>query len=62
MEDLNMKKTYMQPTTNVESAQPTNLLCESFKGDTSTGLVDGGGSSGEAHALESAWNIWGDEE
>ncbi|MBQ9171281.1 MAG: hypothetical protein IJ148_10775 [Bacteroidaceae bacterium] len=57
-----MKKTYMQPTTNVESAQPTNLLCESFKGDTSTGLVDGGGSSGEAHALESAWNIWGDEE
>ena len=60
MEDLNMKKTYMMPTTYVESAQPTNIICTSIKGDDDTGLISGGGSSGAAHTKE--WDIWGDEE
>ena len=59
MEDLNMKKTYMAPTLNVEQAQPTSLLCESFT--SNVGLEGGEGSSGTAHAPESSWDIWGEE-
>ena len=55
-----MKKTYMMPTTYVESAQPTNIICTSIKGDDDTGLISGGGSSGAAHTKE--WDIWGDED
>ena len=55
-----MKKTYMQPTMNVESAQPSNIISTSFTGGGGTGLVGGGGSDGEAHTKE--WEIWGDEE
>ena len=54
-----MKKTYLIPTINVESAQPTYIICTSFKGDDSTGLTDGGGSDGAAHAPE--WDVWSDE-
>lgn len=43
----------------MENAQATNIICMSINGDDSTGLVDGGGSSGEGHAPE--WDIWGDE-
>ena len=59
MEDLNMKKTYMTPIVNIESAQPTNIICVSF--DSNVGLEDGGGSNGNAHAPESDWDIWADE-
>ena len=54
-----MKKTYMTPIVNVESAQPTNIICVSF--DSNVGLEDGGGSNGNAHAPESDWDIWADE-
>ena len=55
-----MKKIYLQPTINVENAMPANLLCESFKGDDSTGLTDGGASGDAAHAPE--WDLWGEDE
>jgi hypothetical protein len=61
MEDLNMKKIYMTPIVNVESAMPTNIICVSFKSDDDTGLTDGGGSNGDAHAKEDDWDIWGAE-
>ena len=54
-----MKKTYMTPIVNVESAQPTNIICVSFTSNTD--LEDGGGSDGNAHAPESEWDMWGDE-
>ena len=53
-----MKKVYMTPIVNVESAEPTNLLCESF--NSNAGLDGGGGSDGEAHAPE--WDVWGEDE
>ena len=52
-----MKKTYITPVLNVESAEPANLLCESFNGGD-TGLTPGGGSDGDARTQE--WNIWGE--
>ena len=54
-----MKKEYMQPIMNVESATPTTIICMSFNGGD-TGLEDGGGSSGEGQAPE--WDVWGDAE
>ena len=48
----------MTPIVNVESAQPVNLLCESFQ--SNVGLTPGGGSDGEAHTQE--WNMWGEDE
>ena len=51
----------MTPIVNEESAQPTNIICVSFKSDDDTGLTDGGGSDGEAHAPEGDWDMWGDE-
>ncbi|MBP3712246.1 MAG: hypothetical protein IJ537_09375 [Bacteroidaceae bacterium] len=56
-----MKKTYMMPTSNVEQAQPTNIIAVSIKGGSDTGLVDGGGSTEPAHIKEDIWNIWGEE-
>ena len=55
-----MKKTYLKPIVNTRSAQPTNLLCESFYGNGDTGLTPGGGSNGEARTQE--WNIWDEGE
>jgi len=52
-----MKKTYIMPNVNVESAQPANLLCESFTSNVD--LNPGGGSDGVARTEE--WSIWGDE-
>lgn len=49
----------MTPAVNVENAQPTSLLCESFNSDS--GLSGGGGSDGNAHVKESEWDIWGEE-
>ena len=54
-----MKKTYMQPTMNVENATPTTIICTSVNGG-GTGLIGGGGSSGEGQAPE--WNVWGEDE
>lgn len=55
-----MKKTYMTPVVNVEKAQPTSLLCESF--GSNVGIGNGGGSNGNAHTKEEeAWDIWGEE-
>ncbi len=56
-----MKKTYMIPTLKVESAVLTSMIAVSIKGDSSTGLTDGGGSNGNAHAPQSAWDIWDEE-
>ncbi|MBR6032055.1 MAG: hypothetical protein IKP36_08870 [Bacteroidaceae bacterium] len=53
-----MKKTYLKPIVNTESAQPANLLCESAQ--SNVGLTQGEGSDGEARVL--GWNIWGDDE
>jgi len=53
-----MKKTYLKPIVNTRSAQPTNLLCESFQ--TNVGLTPDGGSDGDARAQE--WNIWDKDE
>ena len=53
-----MKQTYLKPIVNVENAQLTAFLCESFK--TNVGLTSGGGSDGEARTQE--WNIWGEDE
>ena len=53
-----MKKTYLKPIVNTESAQPANLLCESAQ--SNVGLTQGEGSDGEARIL--GWNIWGDDE
>lgn len=55
-----MKKVYLTPTVNVESAQPTNIICTSIHGDGDTGLIGGGGSAGEGHAPE--WDLWGEDE
>ena len=49
----------MTPIVNVESAQPTSLLCESIKSDV--GIDNGGGSSSDSHAKEDDWDIWGAE-
>ena len=46
------------PTSNVEQAQPTNIIAVSIKGGSDTGLVDGGGSTEPAHIKEDIWNIW----
>ena len=54
-----MKKTYMTPIVNVESAQATNIICVSF--DSNVGLEGGSGSNGDAHAPESDWDMWGEE-
>lgn len=54
-----MKKKYLTPILSVDSAQPANLLCESF--NSNVGLDDGGGSDGDARAPETDWNMWGDE-
>ena len=51
----------MIPALKLDNAQPTNIICVSIKGDSSTGLEDGGGSNGDAHAPENDWNIWGNE-
>ena len=56
-----MKKTYLTPIMNVEGAQATNIICVSFKSDDDTGMNNGGGSDGNAHAPENDWNIWGEE-
>ena len=56
-----MKKQYMMPALKVDLAQAENMLCVSFKSDDSSGLADGGGSDGDAHAPENDWSIWGDE-
>lgn len=56
-----MKKIYMTPIVNVEYAQLTNIICTSFKSDEDTGIGNGGGSNGEAHAPEGDWQIWGEE-
>ncbi len=53
-----MKRTYIKPIVKEESAQPANLLCESFK--SNVGLTQGNGSDGEARTPE--WNVWGDAE
>ena len=50
----------MTPIVNVESAQPANLLCESFTSNVD--LTPGGGSNGEARSPECDWNIWGEDE
>ena len=55
---LIMKRTYIKPIVKEESAQPANLLCESFK--SNVGLTQGNGSDGEARTPE--WNVWGDAE
>lgn len=53
-----MKKTYMTPVVNVESAQPTSIICFS----SNAGIGDGGGSNGDANTKEdNAWEIWGEE-
>ena len=54
-----MKKAYMTPIVNLESAQPTSLLCESIRSDV--GIDNGGGSSSDSHAKEDDWDIWGAE-
>lgn len=56
-----MNKTYMMPTLRVEEAQPTCIIAVSIKGDDSTGLINGGGSTEPAHTPEDDWNIWGEE-
>ena len=56
-----MKKRYMTPIVNVECAEPENIICTSIKSDDNTGLTPGGGSSGDAHAPEVEWDMWGDE-
>ncbi len=56
-----MNKTYMMPTLRVEEAQPTCIIAVSIKGDDSTGLISGGGSTEPAHTPEDDWNIWGEE-
>ena len=54
-----MKKIYMTPNVNAESAQPTSFLCVSFQSDAD--IEDNGGSDGEARTKEDDWDMWGAE-
>ena len=49
----------MTPIVNVESAQPTSLLCESIRSDVD--IDNGGGTRSDSHAKEDERDNWSAE-